>query len=131
MAKSKKKGEELHVSTVLAATFRASIAFFAHKDLAIEEYHPNPFPHWMRGDNHFNLIATNQRRAIRFEANRFIVRVEGHPNRDVFEETVAIAKKLVADFHIKQVFEMNFTSIRSYAMPTAEEAQEHLLRSSS
>jgi hypothetical protein len=76
------------------------------------EYYPGPFPDWMRADSSFNLISSDTRRVMYFEANRLVIKAEGHTTIDSFEELVAIAKNLVAQFNIVDLFSANFTSVR-------------------
>jgi hypothetical protein len=119
----------LHVATSLTASFRATLDFFAEKDVAMKKYHPTPFRNWLRGDRHFNLVSSETRRVIRFEPNRFIVRVEGYPTLDPFDETLDIAKELLAAFRVSDLFGMAFTSVRSQAAGSLEEARARFANS--
>lgn len=97
----------------LLVNFRSTLEFFANRERAMLEYHPSVFPHWQRGDRHFNLIDTEKRRVIRFEANRLVVRVEGQESIDLFRECVTIAIDILNNFfNVKDIFyvqiEMNY-----------------------
>jgi hypothetical protein len=97
----------------LLVNFRSTLEFFANRERAMLEYHPKIFPHWQRGDRHFNLIDTEKRKVIRFEPSRFVIRVEGHDSINEFEECVNIAITLLDNlFNVKDVFyiqvEINF-----------------------
>lgn len=121
----RKKYDDLYVSVSLTAVYRSTIEFFALKDSVVADYYQKPFPHWMRADNLFSLIEPDNRRVIRFEAGRFIVKAEGHPTMTPFEELMEIARNCVDRFKIKDLFAVAFTSRRSMAMNSLEEARSN------
>jgi hypothetical protein len=129
MPKKRKKleGEELNVVSSLGVTYRATLKFFAQKDRAILDYYPNPFPHWARGERHFNLVSTESRRVILFEPNRFVVRAEGHPDWAAFEEIFAIAKTLMGLFEIEDLFGLVLVSVRSCSQRSLLAARERFV----
>jgi hypothetical protein len=112
-----------NVAVTFVATYRATLQFFAKKDLVMADYYPKPFPHWQRGDRHFNLISPETRRVIRFEPNRFIVRAEGHPTMTPYDEVVGISQRLFEVFDARDLFAAAFTLTRARALPTRKETR--------
>jgi hypothetical protein len=102
-----------YVMTSLIAHFRATLAFFSKRDSAMSTYHPRDFAHWMRGENYFNLTDPKTRKAIRFEASRFIVRVEGQDSLDPFQRCAEIALSILETFEIVDIFATRFESIQA------------------
>jgi hypothetical protein len=92
--------------TTLVVRFRSTLAFFTERDRAMQEFYPDEFPHWMRGGNYFNLIDKANRRVIRFDANRCIVRVEGQESVEPFTKCVEIALGMFARFEVSDIFAM-------------------------
>lgn len=91
--------------TSLVVHFRSTLDFFENRDRAMMTFHPEKFPHWMRGDRHFNLIDTDNRKVIRFESNRLIIRSEGHDSLEPFIESLNISLEMLNNFfHIKDIF---------------------------
>lgn len=120
--------QPLHVSTRFAATYRTTADFFATRDTALKKYSPKPFKHWQRSETHFNLISAESRKVIRFEANRFVLRAEGHPTVDSFLELIPIAKDLLETFGVTDLFGALFVSVRSRPMKALEQAREEFAR---
>jgi hypothetical protein len=102
-----------YVMTALVVNFRPTLVFFSKRDAAMSELYPKEFPDWMHGENHFNLVDTKTRRAIRFEASRFIVRVEGQDSLDPFRRCVEMALSMLDSFNIVDIFAMQFESIQA------------------
>src|SRR6266478_1626796 len=115
---------ETNVCVSFVATFRATLEFFAKKDVVMLEYHPKPFPHWQRSDRHFNLISTEARRVIRFEGNRFVVRVEGYSSLDPYYETLALARRMCDIFNVADIFSTAFTLTKTHALPSRQESRK-------
>lgn len=115
-----------YVTNVLVsfvATYRPTLEFFARKEEAMAEFSPKPFPHWARGERHFNLVSKDTRRVIRFEANRFVVRAEGHPTMKPYDELITIATKLFTLFDVRDLFGAGLTVIRVHEQPTRKDAR--------
>lgn len=102
-----------HVTTSLVGLFRAPIDFFLGKDAAIKRYFPDPFPHWQRSDRHFNLINPEARKVIRFDANRFVMKAEGHPSLRAFGELLRPTEDLLELFGVSEVFGTVYTDMRA------------------
>jgi hypothetical protein len=51
------------------------------------------------------------------------VRVEGQPDLNLFEETIQIAKELLAEFRVSDLFGMTFASVRSQMMKSLEDTR--------
>lgn len=112
-----------NVAVTFVATYRATLQFFAKREAVMADYYPDPFPHWQRGERHFNLISTDTRRVIRFEPNRFIVRAEGHPTMKPYDEVIAIARRLFETFDARDLFGAAFTLVRARSLPAQREAR--------
>lgn len=121
----KKAPAVCHVATSLVGTYRSTLDFFAKKEQVMKSYHPTPFSHWIHGANHFNLVSTQTRRVIRFEANRFIVRVEGYAELGMFEETVDIVRTMLTEFSVSELFGVLFSAVRISHERSLPEAREH------
>ena len=98
------------------ATYRPTLEFFARKDDAMAEFYPEPFPHWVRGERHFNLVSRDTRRVIRFEASKFVARAEGHSTMKPYDELIAICTKLFKVFDVRDLF----GSSRKYVLALLE-----------
>ena len=85
--------------STLTIQFRPTLTYFNRRESIMGNYHPRNFKNWMRGDKHFVLINSDDRRAIRFEPNKLIVRVEGHNSADMFDEGVGFAYQMLDDFN--------------------------------
>lgn len=90
--------------STLTIQFRPTLTYFNRRESIMGNYHPRNFKNWMRGDKHFVLINSDDRRAIRFEPNKLIVRVEGHNSADMFDEGVGFAYQMLDDFNIVDYF---------------------------
>lgn len=102
-----------YAMTSLLVHFRSTLEFFENRDRAMLKYHPDTFPHWRRGEKHFTLIDTENRKVIRFEPNRFIVRAEGHDSLDLFSDCVKISLNILKDyFNVKDIFFIQLESIQ-------------------
>ena len=128
MALKKSEQETTRVLTALVATYRSTIDFFAKKDLVVKQFHPTPFPDWQRSDRHFNLISANARQVIRCEPNRIIVRAEGYPALSAFEEVVTIARRILEEFDVKDLFSATYQSVRARPMKSLEEARTRFVQ---
>lgn len=104
-----------YVMTSVVANFRPTLAFFSKRDAAMSALHPKEFPHWMRGENYFNLVDQKTRRAIRFEASRFVVRVEGQNSLEPFHKCLEMALSMLEDFEIVDIFAGRLESIQAKA----------------
>ena len=128
MAPKKSDQEATRVLTALVATYRPTIDFFAKKDLVVKQFHPIPFPDWQRSDRHFNLISAKARQVIRCEPNRIIIRAEGYPTLSVFEEVVKIARRVLEEFAVKDLFSATYQSVRARPMKSLEEARTRFVQ---
>ncbi len=117
-----------HVLTSLIVNYRATLAFFQNRDNVMKRYHPQPFPHWMRGGRHFNLIDSSQRRVIRFDYNRLIVKTEGQSTLDVFEECVKLSYDMLKDFEIADIFAIRFRGIQAKEMKSKRVARDEFAK---
>jgi hypothetical protein len=120
-----------YVTNVLVsfvANYRPTLEFFERKEAAMAEFYPKPFPHWARSDRHFNLVSKDTRRVIRFDANRFVVRAEGHPTMKPYEELITIATKMSAIFDVRDLFGAGLTVIRVREQPTRKDARTRFAR---
>src|SRR5262245_925934 len=112
-----------NVVVSFVASYRPTLEFFARREEAMAEFYPEPCSHWIRGDRHFNLVSTDTRRVIRFDANKFVVRAEGHPNMKPYDDLLAIASKLVKVFEIRDLFGAGFTIIRVHEQASRRDAR--------
>ena len=112
-----------NVVVAFVATYRPTLEFFARKEEAMAEFYPKPFPHWVRGERHFNLVSKDTRRVIRFDANKFVLRAEGHSTMRPYEELIAIATKLFTIFDVRDLFGAGLTVIRAHEQPTRKDAR--------
>ena len=109
--------------TSLVVRFRSTLAFFLKRDEVMNELHPQEFPHWVRGASHFNLVDTRERRVIRFEAQRCIVRAEGQESIAQFEKCVAMALDMLTKFEVFDIFAMRLESIQAKPAKRLSEAR--------
>jgi hypothetical protein len=67
----------------------------------------------MRGVAGFTLISTQKRQALRFDANRMVLRVEGHLSLEAFDELVPLVKDALTTFEVTDLFGASFVSVRA------------------
>jgi hypothetical protein len=126
MSRGRERRAERYVTNVLvsfAATYRATLEFFAKREATMAEFHPEPFRHWAHGDRHFNLVSTDTRRVIRFEPSRLVVRAEGHTTMKPYDELVAITTRVFEEFKARDLFGATYTLLRVREQPTRQDAR--------
>lgn len=123
-AKKQRDGGISYLMTALSVSYRATTAFIVEKDQAMKESYRSPFNHWVHGQNHFSLIAKEDRQVVLFQPNRFVARVEGYSSLDAFEKMVAVAQDLSKKFEITEIASVLFHSIRTLSTKSIEEARQ-------
>ena len=96
-----------YAKTAITATFKSTLEFFANRDSLMGEL-LDEFPDWIRGTAGFNLIDTKARRVIRLEAQRLIVRCEGHESLESFQGTLKICRQMLERFAIRDFVSSNW-----------------------
>ena len=113
-----------HIVTSLVVNYRPTSAYFDQKEKALAKYSPDPFPHWIRGERHFNLVNPEERSVVRFEPGRCIFRTEGHPTLEPPERLRQITQELIETFDIRNFFLLSYTSMRMQSRGSRDMACE-------
>ena len=108
--------------TALSIHFRTTSAFFREKDAVLADYSPKPFPHFSRGDRHFNL--KEERTVVRFETNRAVARSEGQDSLDRFQTVVDVLHEIVNRFQIQDIFQILLHDIRCVPTKNIRKARD-------
>jgi len=121
----KQRSEEIsYLMTALSVTYRATAAFIAEKDQALEESYRSPFNYWAHGPSHFSLIAREDRQVVLFQTNRFVAKAEGYSSLDAFEKMVVVVKNLAERFKVTDIASVLFHSIRTLSTRDLTEARQ-------